>query len=165
MDLRHCEREPEVIEAVRSGRWPDAAGDSLRRHVQDCTVCADAALVAGYLAQESASAVTQPALPHPGLVWWRAQIMARRDAAERAAQPIALAQRAALAVSLAVALVAALLGWPRLHGALARGLAASRAADLIASLTRGAPSTVLVMGLAACLMLAAFVLYIVWAEE
>lgn len=171
MELRHCEREPEVIEAVRSGRWPHSVDESLRRHAEGCAACADAALVTAYLAREAASAGEQAAvaaLPHPGLIWWRAQIMARRDAAERAAQPIALAQRAALAAGIAVLAAAVAIDWfrlPTLRTWIARWFAASRAADMIASLSSGASGTVLVTSLTACLVLAGFVLYIVWAEE
>ena len=171
MELRYCERELEVIAAVRSGLWPDGADESLRRHAERCAACSDAALVAAYLAQEAASAGEEAArasLPHPGLVWWRAEIMARREAAERAAQPIALAQRAALAAGIAILAAALAIYWFRLQTlrpSITRWFVASRAADVVSSVANGASRAVLVASLTACLMLAGFVLYIIWAEE
>jgi hypothetical protein len=87
-----CERETELVEALTSGRWPDACGEDLRRHAATCVVCADVVVVARALEQESAQARVEMALPAAGLVWWKAQMRARREAAERAAQPIAIVE-------------------------------------------------------------------------
>ena len=83
-----CERETELVEALTSGRWPDACGEDLRRHAATCPVCADVVLVARALEQESAEARIEMALPTAGLVWWKAQMRARREAAERAVHQI-----------------------------------------------------------------------------
>jgi len=85
-----CEREAELVEALTSGRWPDACGEDLRRHAATCAVCAEVVLVARALG--SAEARVEMALPTAGLVWWKAQMRARREAAERAAQPIAIVE-------------------------------------------------------------------------
>jgi hypothetical protein len=87
-----CDRETELVEALTSGRWPGACGEDLRRHAASCAVCADVVLVAQALGQESALARVEMALPTAGLVWWKAQMRARREAAERAAQPIAIVE-------------------------------------------------------------------------
>jgi len=81
-----------LVEALTSGRWPDACGEELRRHAAACAVCADVVLVARALEQESAQARVEMALPAAGLVWWKAQMRARRESAERAAQPIAIVE-------------------------------------------------------------------------
>ncbi len=167
MNRSHCEREQEVVRAVRSGRWPGAADEALRRHALSCPVCAEVALVAEFLRREEALE-SSVALPDPGLLWWKAEILAQREARERAAQPIAVAERAAAACGIIVLLAALFWEWPRLH-AWALQLNVSwrlrDAMEAIAGLASGPSNTVFVMSAAACLALAAFVLYIVWAEE
>ena len=75
MKVPHCEREQAVLDATRSGRSLDGA---LRNHVAGCAVCADVALVAEYLAPQGELARAEAALPNPGLLWWRAHVLARR---------------------------------------------------------------------------------------
>lgn len=168
MKVPHCEREQAVLDATRSGRSLDGA---LRNHVAGCAVCADVALVAEYLAPQGELARAEAALPNPGLIWWRAHVLARREAAERATQPIAIAQRVACASGIAALLVAVVLQWSKLHDWLLRHdwplrlVQRSRFIDVLAGLWTGPSNTVFVMGLGACLALAAFVLYIVWAGE
>ena len=128
-------------------------------------MCADVALVAEYLAPQGELARAEAALPNPGVIWWRAHVLARREAAERATQPIAIAQRVACASGIAALLVAVVLQWSKLHDWLLRSVERSRFGDVMAGLWTGPSNTVFVMGLGACLALAAFVLYIVWAGE
>ncbi len=90
-----CDRENQVIEAVRSGRHPSQWDEPLRAHVAGCAVCRDAAMVAEFLRLESNLAGAEARLPDPGLVWWKAQLLARREAAERAVRPIAVAEKLA----------------------------------------------------------------------
>jgi hypothetical protein len=92
MKVPYCERETELLEALTSGRWPDACGEELPRHVATCAVCSDIVLVARALGQENAQARVEMTLPAAGLVWWKAQMRARREAAERATQPIAIVE-------------------------------------------------------------------------
>lgn len=92
-----CELESEVLAAVLQGRWPERADARLRAHVAGCGICSDVAAIAGAIegAREemSASAV----IPDSGRVWWLAQRRARREAAEAANRPIAVAQAIAFA--------------------------------------------------------------------
>lgn len=90
-----CEQEAAVLEAVESGRWPQACDPELRSHVSRCSICADVLFVAQTLQQENHWAQAEVALPAAGLVWWKAQMRARREAAERAAEPIAIIEKAA----------------------------------------------------------------------
>lgn len=90
-----CEQEAAVLEAVESGRWPHACDTELRAHVSQCSICADVLLVAQTFQQENQWARAEVALPASGLVWWKAQMRARREAAERAAEPIAMVEKAA----------------------------------------------------------------------
>lgn len=90
-----CENEVAVLEAVEAGRWPQACDAELRAHVGQCSICADVLLVAQALQHESQRAQTEVVLPAPGLVWWKAQMRAKREATVRAAEPIRMVERAA----------------------------------------------------------------------
>ena len=90
-----CEHEGAVLEAVESGRWPQACGAELQAHVGRCSICADVLLVAQTLQLENKRVRTEVALPAAGLVWWKAQMRARREATVRAAEPIRMVERAA----------------------------------------------------------------------
>jgi hypothetical protein len=103
MTLEHCDREQEVVDALRSGRWLSEWGLAVRQHAQTCPVCAEVALAAQAFQREAALAqaeLEQPGahLPSAGLVWWKAQLAARRAAEKRAAEPIVWVERAAYAV-------------------------------------------------------------------
>lgn len=91
MKPHECEDESRVIEAARSDRW-DAG---LRRHVSQCETCGGAALAARLLNEMRAADEAEPRIPDAGLVWWKAQLLARQEAAERATQPINFVERLA----------------------------------------------------------------------
>jgi hypothetical protein len=114
MNHMECPREGEIVEAVTSGRLlalSEAEGnDDLRAHMADCAVCRDVALVAQMFRDDHASLGAH--VPPSGRVWWRAEMRARREAAEKAARPMAIAEIAgAASVGGALVAVAALL-WP-----------------------------------------------------
>jgi hypothetical protein len=89
MKPHQCENESRVIEAVRTGRW-DAA---LQQHVGQCEFCADAALAARVLNDMRAVDEAEARIPDAGLMWWKAQLLAKQRAAERATQPINFIER------------------------------------------------------------------------
>lgn len=94
-----CEFEADVLSAVLQSRWPERAEEGLREHVKTCAICSDVAAVAGAI--EFAREDTVPhALPESGLVWWKAQMRARREALETVARPITAIQVAAFACAL-----------------------------------------------------------------
>jgi hypothetical protein len=95
MKACYCDREAAVFEAVKSGRWPQACDSELRAHALHCSICADVVLVAQIVQQENVWARAEVALPAAGLVWWKAQMRARREAAVRAAEPIAIVESVA----------------------------------------------------------------------
>jgi len=88
-----CDREPLVIEAVRSGLWDT----ELREHATHCDPCSDAALAARVLNEMRAVDQAEARIPDAGLMWWKAQLVAKRTAAERATQPISFVERFAYA--------------------------------------------------------------------
>src|SRR5215472_15943597 len=107
MKAYRCDQEDAVLEAVGSGHWPDA---ELRAHAAACPICADVALVAEVLEAENEWIEIEAPLPPAGLVWWKAQMRAKRDAAERAAAPIRLVERVAGIFGVVSLVILAILG-------------------------------------------------------
>lgn len=87
-----CVREDELLEALQSGRWPETADASLRAHADACASCTDLLTVAAPLLDEHHALVREAQVPSSAIVWWRAQMRSKREAAETAAQPITLVQ-------------------------------------------------------------------------
>lgn len=105
----HCAREYDVIDAITSRRWPERADAELRAHVARCEICADVAEVAGALAHERDIAAEEAVdLPSAQVVWFRAQMRARAEAARRASLPMAWMQ--ALSAACLAGVVATVLG-------------------------------------------------------
>jgi len=104
MNTPQCSNEQAVTELVQSGRWPEACDAALRGHVENCETCSEVLLVAGLLQEANSSLLAGVKLPDAGLVWWKAQLRARREAAELATRPIALAEKFALACGVGVLL-------------------------------------------------------------
>lgn len=110
-----CARERDVLDALAAGDggW----NDELRAHVDACDICADIVAVALPLLDEHHATVDAAHLPSSGIVWWRATMRARHEAAQAATRPItvvqgvALASAAALLVALLGAAAPAFLGW------------------------------------------------------
>lgn len=104
-----CFREPDVIEAVRAGEWPNRAEPALREHVRSCAVCAEVLAVA-LTFQVDAEDVTGVRIPTAAHVWWRAGIRARQDAAQKASRPISIIEGVAAASGVGLAAAAIALG-------------------------------------------------------
>lgn len=102
-----CAREHQVFEALAL-EGGLSANDELRSHVDTCAVCRDVVAVALPLLQENRVAVERAHPPTSGVVWWRAQMRARQEAAQKATRPITVVQGVAL--SAFVAVLAAILG-------------------------------------------------------
>lgn len=95
--LNECECEAEALAAVLEARWPLAVDSALREHVEQCPICSEAVSIAGTftLARQDSHAAAE--LPDASLVFWMAQLRARREAAHDAARPILATQIAAFA--------------------------------------------------------------------
>ncbi len=102
-----CAREAEVLEALASDAAIQNWDAGLREHAERCTICRDIVAVALPLLQEHHVAVEVAHPPSSGVVWWRAQMRARQEAARAATRPITVLQGVAAAA--AVALFAVLL--------------------------------------------------------
>jgi hypothetical protein len=151
-----CEREGEVLAATRTGRWPEL----LVAHRRACPSCQEAALVASFLTEQAEPGPAEAPLASPGLIWWKAELLGRRQAVERATKPIANCERAA-AVCLGAGGVGAVL-WKRalLQGwlePLGQALSQLSAAEGLPALAVGGGSVLFVFVLV-------FALYAVWAD-
>ena len=105
--MTDCGREADVFEALTSSRWPDACSPDLSAHVVACQGCADLVRVVLALGEDQAAAARTAPVPSAPIVWWRAQMRARREAAEAANRPITVVQGIALASAIAILLASA----------------------------------------------------------
>ena len=115
MKVPQCEREQAVTEMLQQGHWPEACDPALRTHVENCAACSEVVLVTRLLREEHAFLSADMKLPDAGLVWWKAQLRARREAADLATRPIALAEQFALACGLASLLAFMVWKWAGFH--------------------------------------------------
>jgi hypothetical protein len=107
-----CLREQDVMDAVASGRWPVRIEPELRDHVNACAICQDVAVVSPVISAERDEGWENVSVPPSSIVWWRAQIRAREEAARAAARPIAVTQAVAVACLVAAAVALIPLAWP-----------------------------------------------------
>jgi hypothetical protein len=97
-----CLREFEALEAIQAGRWPDGCEPGLREHVDGCITCRELVTLAGALLDERNTAVRGASVPGSGLVWWRIQMRARREAQRNAARTLTAVQAAAVIAALSI---------------------------------------------------------------
>jgi hypothetical protein len=104
-----CHREQDVLDALTSDHWPD----DLRAHASTCTICSDLVAAVQPILVDRVDLSSEGHLPSSGVMWWRAQMRARQEAAREASRPITIAQivAAVSAVALVIAGVVALSPW------------------------------------------------------
>jgi hypothetical protein len=164
-----CDREEDVLDALSSGRWPSRCDDELRTHVTTCQACGDLAEVAATLVEDRDRLWHEARVPPAGVVWWRAQLRAREEAARAAVRPVAFVQgiAASVAIWLAVALLRAI---PSGYFAEWRTWIAANLPTVkftladVASATMTVPLAVLVI-IGASLLLAPLAIYLAVADE
>lgn len=91
-----CPHESDVLDLVVIEQWPARANRELVAHVESCATCRDLVTAVSAVVELRDSAA-RPAVPDASIVWHRAQLRARLDAARQAARPMFAAQMAALA--------------------------------------------------------------------
>jgi hypothetical protein len=168
-----CAREAEVMEAVAFGRWPEHVDEGLVTHVAACAVCGDLVEVARALHDDRDAACREAPIPAAGMVWWRATIRARAEAARTVTQPITVVQGVAGACAMGIACGLVSLAWRSIEwtasidrlGGLVLHLE-SRRVDIAAVSTLATSHALpVLLGLAACLVLAPLALYITLADD
>jgi hypothetical protein len=110
-----CPREQDVLDALAAQRWPARCDEELRAHVAGCALCADLIEVSSALLEEQETAWRDARVPPSSVIWWRAQIRAREEAARSAARPVAFMQGVAASLALWIAVVVLrAVSWPAL---------------------------------------------------
>ena len=162
---RDCRREAEVLEAVALDRL-----HLVREHLDTCASCAEVATVARALRIDLEAGCREAHVPSAGVVWWRATIRARAEAARTVSQPITWAQGVAGACAVGLAVGFGGVGWRWLQ-------TFTSAADFMVRLDarRDDISAVaalvlqyalpLTLGLTACLVIAPLALYFALSDE
>jgi hypothetical protein len=117
MHRADCAREAELLDALQTSRWPDACGDALRSHVESCAGCTELVKLSLALLEDQRALMQTAPVPSSAIVWWRAQMRSRREAAEKVEQPITVIQ--GLAGACAAGLLVAAAGYytPAFHRA------------------------------------------------
>ena len=152
MSRIECKYESEILDAVASGRWPDRVDAELRDHASSCSICSEVAMVSTMYRDEYALAMEQVRVPSAGLVWWKSELRARREAVRVASRPITLVT--GIAGTCAIAVLAMLL------------LGLSKQFDMSAvSAFVVAQPMVLWLVLAVVLALTPIALYFVYSDE
>lgn len=114
--LHECSREQELLEALGSGTTLEEWDADLRTHAESCAICREIVTVALPLLQEHRSAIEGAHPPSSGVVWWRAQMRARQEAARAATRPITVFQGVAAAASVAMIVMLLNVAAPTLSG-------------------------------------------------
>lgn len=148
MRTTECNHEVEIVEAITSGRWPAGCSEELRLHSEACPVCTDVVQVALALSEERAAALSNVRVPSAGLVWWRSEMRARRDAVSKATRPLQIVEW----ISVVCVLIAA--------GALLRWMGPSALSDLLVQ-----SSTLLLGGLGILILVSSLVFYFVFSRD
>jgi hypothetical protein len=101
--LVECSREQDVIDALSSGRWPERVAADLKQHVASCQICEDMIAVMGPILADRDSFSNDARIPSSAVMWWRAQMRVRQEAAREVARPITIAQIVGAVCAIAVA--------------------------------------------------------------
>jgi hypothetical protein len=102
-------------DAIATSRWPETSSEELRAHVDSCGICREFTDIAGAVHADGIESRRGAAPPTSAIVWWRAQMRARQDAARAVDRPITIAHALAVAAGFGVtlALLSVVVPWLR----------------------------------------------------
>ena len=103
-----CPYQGDVLDAARTGRWPERIDDELRAHAATCATCSELSAIAPLLCEEWDDAIGEAKPPSADLMWWRVQRRARLEAARAAEAPVHAAR---LVAALGAVLLVVVAGW------------------------------------------------------
>jgi hypothetical protein len=92
-----CDFEQTVVKSLKSG----FANDEVSAHIKTCADCHETAKVMRFFQVNLINESPPKNLPVAGLVWWKFNLREKQRRAARVAQPILIAQIAAILVALA----------------------------------------------------------------
>jgi len=167
--IAECARETEIVEAIGFGRWPDHCPE-LVAHAASCELCRDVVEVARALHGDREALCRDAQPPAAGMVWWRATIRARSEAARTATQPISVVQGIAGACIVGAAAGLGSVAWQSMRwvdriGELAIQIELRRAGIAAASTFAATHGLPLLLAVAAGLVLAPLALYFTLADD
>ena len=118
---RECVRAADVLAAMTMGPAPRLSDEELLGHVESCESCREMVTVVAALRGERDRLRRAAPVPSAGLVWWRARLRQRQQAALTATAPVTAVHAAAIVavVALVVVLVSSVapfVGMPSLSG-------------------------------------------------
>jgi hypothetical protein len=103
-----CPHEQELLNALLAAGGRQGIDPLLQEHAASCTSCTQLLSIVGALLDDRQALMQEASVPSSAIVWWRSQMRSRREAAERAVQPISVVQ--GIALSCAAGLLATTLG-------------------------------------------------------
>ena len=121
----------------------------------DCPQCGPLVQLAQQIREEFEHTTRAARVPTPEIVWWRAQMRAREEAARKAARPILFTQ--AIAIAALIGLLVSVAGRLTLP-------AISFAAEM-PSLSAGLPLLYIVVAATFCLLITPLAVYLALARE
>ena len=176
MSAPECPREQDMINAIVTGQWPDRCEASLAVHAAECAVCKELVEVTTVMRLDRDGLHEEMSLPSAGQVWWRAAIRARLEASQRVAQPISWIFGISMACAAGLAIAAVQLLWSPMRVAWGSSSPEAWAAWLELEFTRllltvtnlgplATTGVFVLLGAAACLLLAPLALYFALSDE
>lgn len=92
-----CVHEADLLTALKAARLNAMCEPELVAHLHVCNSCAQLADLARALLDDHQALVSQAQVPSSAVVWWRAQMRSRREAAQLVTQPMTFVQGLILA--------------------------------------------------------------------
>lgn len=164
MTAHRCQREPALLDALASGRWPAACEPELREHVEDCFECRELLVVAEALVMDRRAAEAEADVPTSGAVWWRMEMRREREEKEAAARTVGRVHAGVVSVTVAL-LVAALSTTPFVRSTWSWLTTALSASQELVGLASSVPLMLLALVGVTILVFAPVALYLAFARD
>jgi len=146
--MTECAREADVVRAAATDAWDPDVQD----HLATCASCAEIFELASALQAEDDEAQRDAKLPAAGLMYWRATIRARAEAARTAEQPITIVQGVAGSCVVGAGVALSAYAWKAVSWPSVEVAAAQYAVPLM-------------LGIALCLLVAPVAVYVALARD
>ena len=108
---RGCEHEDAIRQMARAMARGDAVDPVLREHAATCASCQETLTVASWMLELAETPVPAGPLPDPKYLWWKADMLRRWEAEQRATAPIETGEHVQVSVGLIAAVLLAATLW------------------------------------------------------
>jgi hypothetical protein len=99
----------EMARRTAGGQPPTDDDAELYEHIEGCASCRETIDVAAWMQELASTSASNAPPPDPTYLWWKAELLRRWDAQQRAAAPVEVGEQVQAGIGLVSAL--ALLGW------------------------------------------------------